>query len=390
MKKNVVIAIIVAAGLGQRLNSKLPKQYHKISENEVIRLSVIKFLLHPGIDKVLVVINKHHRILAKEALDGLNVLPLVYGGETRQESVLKGLKAIKQIKPKKVLVHDAARPNVSNKIITSVLKNIKSRTAVVPAISINDNIISTKKNSVPLYNDKNLYKLIQTPQGFDFDNLYKLHLSNKKFSVADDSQLFNQYPNKIKLVNGDPANIKITRKEDLRNISKIMKKYVEVSALGFDVHKFSSKPSKNIKLGGIDITFSKKLEGHSDADVVLHALVDSMLGTISKGDIGTIFSNKDKRWKNADSKIFVKYALAVLNDFNCIIRHVDITIICEEPKITPHVSKMKKTISNLLNISSNYVSIKSTTSEGLGFTGRKEGIAAKCLTTVSRPKDHEQ
>ena len=390
MKKNVVVAIIVAAGVGQRLNSKIPKQYHKIRENEVIRLSVMKFLFHPGIDKVLVVINKHHTLLAKKALDGLKILPLVYGGETRQDSVLKGLKAIKSIKPKKVLVHDAARPNVSDKTITLVLKNIKSRTAVVPAISINDSIISTKMNSIALYNDKNLYKLIQTPQGFVFNNLYEIHLSNKKFAVGDDSQLFNQYPNKIKLVNGDPANIKITKKEDLKNISKIMNEYIEVSALGFDVHKFSSNPSKNIKLGGININFSKKLEGHSDADVVLHALVDSMLGTISKGDIGTIFSNKDKKWKNADSKIFVKYALSILNDLKCIIRHVDITIICEEPKITPHASKMKRTISKLLNISNNSVSIKSTTSEGLGFTGRKEGIAAKCLTTVSRPQEHEQ
>ena len=169
-----------------------------------------------------------------------------------------------------------------------------------------------------------------------------------------------------------------------------MNEYIEVSALGFDVHKFSSLPSKRIKLGGIYINFSKKLEGHSDADVVLHALVDSMLGIVSKGDIGTIFSNKNKKWKNVDSKIFVKYALSILNDLKCIIRHVDITIICEEPKIAPHASKMKRTISKLLNTSSNSVSIKSTTSEGLGFTGRKEGIAAKCLTTVSRPQKHEQ
>ena len=192
------------------------------------------------------------------------------------------------------------------------------------------------------------------------------------------------------LPNGNNLGIKITYKEDLKVLELLFTKtYEEIVGLGFDVHKFSKKPSKIIRLGGIDIKFSKKLEGHSDADVVLHAIVDSILGILNKGDIGQIFSNTDPKWKNANSKIFIQYVTSKLIKLKYLIRHLDITIICEEPKISKHSQKMIIRISELLNIPKNLIAIKATTSEGLGITGKKEGIAVKCLTTIAKPIKNE-
>ena len=389
IRNKKVIAIIVAGGIGKRFSNKIPKQYLEINNCSIIRHTILRFLTHSEIDHVQVIINKKHTRISRNSLKGLNILPVVYGGKNRQESVLKGLKAIKKLNPQKVLVHDAARPNISKKLISLIIKNIKNNIATVPGIPTSDTLVNSK-DGLFTYIDKNEHKLIQTPQGFMYSDLYKLHLNAAKENLNDDSELFIKYPNKINIIDGEPSNIKITFKEDFRILDKLMKKRIEIAGLGFDIHKFSSIPSKTIRLGGIDIKYSKQLEGHSDADVVLHALVDSLLGTISKGDIGKAFSNKEKKWKNADSKIFVNYALTNLYKLGCIIRHVDITIICEEPKISPHVNKMRKNISKLLNISDKCVSIKATTSEGLGFIGKKKGIIAKCLATISRPIEYNE
>jgi len=365
IRNKKVIAIIVAGGIGKRFSNKIPKQYLEINNCSIIRHTILRFLTHSEIDHVQVIINKKHTRISRNSLKGLNILPVVYGGKNRQESVLKGLKAIKKLNPQKVLVHDAARPNISKELISLIIKNIKNNIAIVPGIPTSDTLVNSK-DGLFTYIDKNEHKLIQTPQGFIYSDLYKLHLNAAKENLNDDSELFIKYPNKINIIDGDPSNIKITFKEDFRILDKLMKRRIEIAGLGFDIHKFSSIPSKTIRLGGIDIKYSKQLEGHSE------------------------FSNKEKKWKNADSKIFVNYALTNLYKLECIIRHVDITIICEKPEISPHVNKMRKNISKLLNISDKCVSIKATTSEGLGFIGKKKGIAAKCLATISRPIEYNE
>lgn len=378
------IAIVLASGTGNRFDKNKIKQYQPLNNESVIYHSVNAFINNPNIYKVIVVINKKHINLAKIHLKKLGIESFVFGGATRQESVFNALKYIKKFNPLNVLIHDSARPNVNKRLINFVFKKLKDHNSVIPITKINDSLKKASNNKVIKHTNRDEYGLAQTPQGFKYKDLFLKHESNKNSNISDDSSLFDN----VHTINGDAANIKITNKEDLEYLQFLMskkKQYIQITGLGTDVHKFDKVKSKSIRLGGLDIKFNKSLLGHSDADVVLHALVDSILGTISEGDIGSIFSNKNPEWKNANSEIFVNYANALLKKHNCILAHTDITIICEEPKITPHRKKIKKNISKLLNISEKCVSIKATTSEGLGFTGRKEGIMAQCITTISKP-----
>ena len=386
MTKKIVAALVLASGIGKRFSSIVPKQYMTINDMPIIRHSVMKFISHPNINKVLVVINQKHIALAETSLNGLDILPFTFGGQTRQISVLIGLRELYQYKPKKVIIHDAVRPNITTKQISQVIENIIENYAIVPAINISDTLIHKKNNMNINYKNRKHYRQIQTPQGFMFDEILEKHNNTKFLNLGDDSELYNLPVSKIKIIKGSKNNIKITNKDDLFLLRKIIKKqYLEITGLGFDVHKFSPKPTNTLRLGGINIKYSKKLEGHSDADVVLHAITDSILGIVKEGDIGRVFSNKNPKWKNADSKIFLDYAIARVKQLNYIIRYIDITIICEEPKISSHANRMTKKISELVEISTDNISIKATTTEELGITGRKEGIAAKCLTTISKP-----
>jgi len=379
-----IIAIVLASGLGQRFDKSSLKQYQIINNKAVIKHSVDIFNNNAKIDKVIVVINKKHIKQANKYLNGICSIDIIHGGLTRQQSVHKALKYIEKYKPKNVLIHDAVRPNIKNNIINLVLKKLNDYNAVIPVININDSIKKVSYDLIKKHvNGENL-TLAQTPQGFKYKEILFKHNSNKKKKLTDDSILFND----VCIIPGNADNIKITNKSDLENLRKIMfnkKEYIQLSGLGIDVHKFDNKKTEYIRLGGIDIKFNRGLKGHSDADVVLHALVDSILGCISGGDIGTIFSDKDPKWKNANSKIFIDHAISLLDKKKCAILHTDITILCEDPKITPYRDKMKNNIATMLNISINNVSIKATTTEKLGFIGRKEGIMAQCLTTISRP-----
>jgi len=378
------IAIILASGIGQRFDKNKLKQYQIINDKAVIYHSVNMFNKNPKIDKVIVVINKKHQKQANKHLTGFNSINLIHGGLTRQESVYIALKYIERFYPKNILIHDSVRPNIKTNIINLVIEKLNDYNAVIPVIKITDSVKNISENLIKKHINREKLALAQTPQGFRYSDILAKHNKNKKKNLTDDSTLFTN----VYTVPGDPYNLKITNKLDLESLRKIMfkkKEYIQLTGLGIDVHKFDKNKSEYIRLGGIDIKFNKSLKGHSDADVVLHALVDSILGCISGGDIGSIFSDKDPKWKNANSTIFIDYAINMLNKNKCILLHTDITIMCEEPKISKYRDQLKHNIAKMLNISNKNVSIKATTTEKLGFIGRKEGIMAQCLTTISRP-----
>ena len=378
------ITIVLASGTGQRFDKKKLKQYQIINNKAVIYHSVNVFNKNPKIHKIIVVINKKHQKLANQHLKYFNSIDIIHGGETRHESVLNALKYIEKYNPKNVLIHDSVRPNIKNNIINKVLEKLNIYNAVIPVINISDSVKKLSETFVDKHVDRENLALAQTPQGFRYVDILKKHKNNKKNNLTDDSSLFSN----VCTVPGNTYNLKITNKSDLENLRKIMlnqKEYIQIAGLGIDVHKFDNNKTKTIRLGGIDILFNRSLKGHSDADVVLHALVDSILGVISEGDIGSIFSDQDSKWKNVNSKIFIDHAMSMLNKRKCVLLHTDITIICEEPKISLHREKMKKNIAKILGISTKNVSIKATTTEKLGFIGRKEGIMAQCLTTISKP-----
>ncbi len=379
------IAVILASGIGKRFDKKLIKQYQYINNKAVILHSTKVFYDNPNIDKVVLVINKKYQSITKVCLEELATIDFVYGGDTRKKSVYNALKYIKKFNPINILIHDSVRPNINNTIINNIIKKLDKYNAVVPVISINDALKKIKNNKIIEHVDRNKFSLVQTPQGFKYEELYLKHKINYRDKLDDDSTLFDN----VHYVKGNINNLKITTKNDLKYLEYIMykdKKYKQISGIGVDIHKFGSKEnSKYIKLGGVKVYHNRSLLGHSDADVIIHSLVDSILGTISEGDIGSIFSDKDPKWKNANSKIFLNHAISLLKKHKCILLHTDINVICEEPKISKYRDKIKNNIAKLLNVSNTCVSIKATTTETLGFTGRKEGIMAQCITTISKP-----
>ena len=269
------------------------------------------------------------------------------------------------------------------------MENLKKRSCVIPALNVYDSIRFCKSKNYKNINRENL-KLIQNPQGYKFKVIYNAHKSVEKNNYTDDSMLAFENGNDISLIPGEILNFKITEKKDLKKSLKLFNSNMNESFIrtgsGFDVHKFTD--GNNIVLLGIKIPFRKSLDGHSDADVGLHSIVDAILGSIGKGDIGEHFPpTEKKKWKNKNSEFFLKYANNLLKDENFIINNLDITIICEKPKIISFKKKMREKIANLLKIDVNLINIKGTTTEKLGFLGREEGIACQTIVTVSKKND---
>jgi 2-C-methyl-D-erythritol 4-phosphate cytidylyltransferase/2-C-methyl-D-erythritol 2,4-cyclodiphosphate synthase len=374
-----IIALIVAGGSGLRMNAALPKQYLKIDNQTILRLTIEKFLSHPQISAVQVVINQEHLELYNEATAGLELLPVCYGGVERQDSVRLGLEAIHPLFPDLVLIHDAARPFVSHQLISNVISELETEKAVIPGIrSINSvkkvvgSYMITTLNRAELYN-------IQTPQAFEYQLIYSAHQA-KKISVAEDDAAVLQAcdPNvQIKVIPGEDANIKITTNHDLE---KFKMQLTRIGS-GFDAHRFSGEPGFVI-LGGIKILHNKTIIAHSDGDLVLHALTDALLGTIAAGDIGQHFPPSDERWKNCDSAEFVRHAHSLIQAKGGQIVNIDITIICERPKVGPYRQQIQESIANILGLQPDQVSVKATTTEKMGFTGREEGIAAQAVASM--------
>jgi len=378
-----IAVLIVAAGKGERAGLGLPKQYERLAGLPMLRRTVEAFHA-PSSDKkwpVQVVIGAGQQDLAAAALAGLDLPAPVTGGATRQESVRLGLEALAKDAPDYVLIHDAARPLVPAKVILAVVQALQSGAAgALPMVAVSDTLRRQDgKGHWSLVSRENLYRA-QTPQGFVYAKILAAHRDHAKQEVTDDVALAELAGLKVEMVEGDEKNIKVTRKEDFALAESLLGGDVR-TATGYDVHKF--KDGDHIWLCGLKIPHSHGLEGHSDADVGLHAITDALLGCIGEGDIGQHFPPTDERWRGAASWKFLDHAASLVAAKGGSINHVDVTIICERPKVGPHRDAMKSKIAEILKIDPSRVSVKATTTEGLGFTGRREGIAAFGQATVT-------
>lgn len=389
MSQNNVVALIVAGGKGSRLGGSIPKQYHQLQGKTILWHSVKAFLDHPLVDQVMVVFHPEHEEEYTQAVEGLSLLPPAYAGKERKDSVCNGLDALKHYHPDKILIHDAARPFITKEVITAVIENIAEGQGAAPVIAVEDTLKQVDGAKISGTVDRAALRRIQTPQGFLFDEIHTLHHQYKKEAVTDDVAMFELAGKNVVAVHGSKYNFKITDREDIHMASMLMSQAVEYrTGQGFDVHAFCDpkQPENNsLRLGGIDIPYEKSLKGHSDADVVLHALTDAILGAIGQKDIGYHFPPSDNSFKNMDSAIFLEKAKTLVEEQQGRIIHVDVTIICQVPKITPHREAMEERIAAILAISPSRVSVKATTTEKLGFTGRKEGIAVQAVATVTVP-----
>ncbi len=365
-----IAALIVAGGSGTRFGA--PKQYLPLLGKSVLQWSVDAF---GGIaDEIVAVTNPGH--------PQPESVRCVAGGATRQQSVRSGLAALRASKPDIVLLHDAARPLVTRALIETLVAAAEKSGAAIPALAVTDTV---KRNGQTESRD-NLFT-VQTPQAFDFALIDTLHEKYKDKSFTDDAALCEAEGRDVTLAAGQPDNIKITHQQDLARAESLLSlRNGDVrTGQGYDVHKLVPAQGKKLMLCGVPIPHDFTLEGHSDADAGLHALTDALLAAIGAGDIGQHFSPSDPRWKNADSALFLRHAAHLVIAQGGLISHVDVTIVCEAPKIAPHRAAMQQRIADILNLPPARVSVKATTTEGLGFTGRREGIAAQAIATVRLP-----
>jgi 2-C-methyl-D-erythritol 4-phosphate cytidylyltransferase/2-C-methyl-D-erythritol 2,4-cyclodiphosphate synthase len=377
-----IAVLIVAAGKGERAGLGLPKQYERLAGRPMLRRTVEAFRGYP----VHVVIGAGQEEMAAAALAGLDLPAPVTGGATRQESVRLGLAALAPNPPDKdapdfVLIHDAARPLVSAKVIAAVVAALESGAdGALPMVAASDTLRRRDADGRwTLVSRENLYRA-QTPQGFVYAKIAAAHRDHADRDVTDDVALAELAGLKVQMVEGEETNIKVTRKEDFALAEKLLGAGDVRTATGYDVHKFMA--GDHIWLCGLKIAHSHGLEGHSDADAGLHAITDALLGCVGEGDIGQHFPPTDERWRGAASWQFLDHAAALVAARGGTINHVDVTIICERPKVGPHRDAMKAKIAEILKIEPSRVSVKATTTEGLGFTGRREGIAAQAIATV--------
>ena len=377
------IAIIVAAGNSTRFNCDIPKQYFIVNGRSVLNWTVRAFLASDFIDNILVVINKEHKDLYYNSIDEFDILAPIIGGETRNKSVLLGLKALEKINPENVLIHDAARPLISTKLIDEVVSELQNYSAVDIGISITDTIKYNVANKIEIIDRNKLYAT-QTPQGFKYKTILDLHKRNT-LNHTDDISLCIENDIRICKIEGDKNNIKITNSSDIEFCKYIMgNEKIYRTGIGLDVHKFSKKLNENVKIKicGVDVEHNQSIIAHSDGDVGFHAITEALLGSMALGNIGQLFPANDKKYKNMDSAFFLEYTKEELRKIGAKIINIDLTIICEKPKIMPHSEAMRANVARVLKIHSNQVSIKATTTEKMGFLGATEGIAAQAICSV--------
>ncbi|MCA1956622.1 bifunctional 2-C-methyl-D-erythritol 4-phosphate cytidylyltransferase/2-C-methyl-D-erythritol 2,4-cyclodiphosphate synthase [Zymomonas sp.] len=381
MKRTDNIALIVAAGQGKRAGEGLPKQYRKIAGKAILAHAIDNLLAHPEIDTVQVVIADGHQALYQEAVGDRDLPQPVIGGVFRRDSVINGLKVAHDRGYKRVFIHDAARPFLPKIVIDRLLDALKSSKAAIPVLPVVDTLVNQEVEAV----DRNLFHRVQTPQAFDLETVIAAHQAwTGSDEPTDDAQVVRAFGEKIALITGDRLLEKLTYPADFAVAeAQMTEKMISVCGSGFDVHCFEA--GDHIMLGGIKIPHDHGLAGHSDADVALHALTDALLGAIADGDIGTHFPPSDPQWKGANSTQFLEYAVQLAKKAGAIIDHADVTIICEAPKVGPYRPAMRKHIAGILGLPEQRVSIKATTTEKLGFTGRKEGIAAQAVTSIRLP-----
>ena len=371
--------ILLGAGNSKRLKSNTPKPFHKINNKTLLEHSINSFKDFHKIKKTVFVYNKKN----KKYLNKINLKSTIKikGGKTRQESVFKALKKIKKMNCKKVIIHDVARPFPPKTLINNLLIKLKNNDAVVPVIKTNDATKRADKNTIFKNIQRNSLRFAQTPQGFTYKKIYEKHKKNKNLFLDDDSALFTENNEKVAVINGSKKNLKVTDKEDL-DIFHTLKKGKPYIGIGFDVHKLVEK--RKLYLGGIKIPFNLGLEGHSDSDPVLHALIDSLLGSCRLGDIGKLFSNKNMKYKNMRSTTMLKRVVNLIKSKNFFISNIDINIIAQKPSIKKYSKKMIDLISKLCEINPSQINIKGKTAEKLGLIGKGKAIASEAITLVIR------
>ena len=374
-----VTALIVAAGKGERLGGAIPKQYRPIGGKPVLRWAVEGLLTHPGVREARIVIGHGQNELAINALKGLPVGPLIEGGAERADSVQAGLAAIGG---DAVLVHDAARPFCPHEVVDRLIAQLEFFEGAAPILPVSDTLARATDGLEPI--DRTDVVRVQTPQAFHTDALRQAYASWAGLTPTDETTVARAAGMSVALVEGDPSLEKLTTAADFRRAEQwLLSRLVPRTGTGFDVHAFSGEGP--VTIGGIAIPHSRGLAGHSDADVVLHAITDALLGAAALGDIGEHFPPSDPRWKGASSDRFLRYAVDLLLERGAVIDHVDCTIIAEEPKVGPHRSAMRDRIADIAGLRPDQVSVKATTTDGLGFTGRSEGIAAQAVANIRLP-----
>ncbi len=361
--------IILASGQSKRFNSKKQKQFYVYKNKPLFKHSLEKAIKSNKFKKIILVVNNKKNIKEKFPK---NVL-IIRGGKERSDSSLIALKYIKKFKPTNVLIHDAARPNFTIKLLNQLIKLLKNNKAVIPAINSKDSIKYKIKNQFFNLNRDNSY-LTQTPQAFKFKDLYNLSIKQKNKITTDEATLFIEKNLKIKIIKGENFNNKITYAEDIQNTKTFF-------GIGFDVHRLIK--GKKLFLGGIKIPFHSGLKGHSDGDVIIHSVIDSLLGAMKKKDIGTFFPDNQNKFKNIRSPKMLKPINEILNKKNYYINNLDINLICEQPKVSKYRDKIIKSLSSLLGIDKELINLKGKTVEKLGLIGKEKAIACEVICSIS-------
>jgi 2-C-methyl-D-erythritol 4-phosphate cytidylyltransferase / 2-C-methyl-D-erythritol 2,4-cyclodiphosphate synthase len=385
-----VAAVIVAAGRGHRAGGDMPKQYRELAGEPVIRPTLAAFLNHAQIDAVQPVIHPDDAAIFQQATAGLKrLLPPVGGGATRQASVRAGLEALRGTAPELVLIHDAARPFLSGDLITRAIGAAKAHGAAVPAVAITDTVKKVdQRDMVSETLDRSRLRTVQTPQAFAYDVIVELHnraAAAGRDDFTDDAALAEWAGHPVNVFAGESSNVKLTTNDDFERAEAL-----RMSALGdvrtgsgFDVHAFGD--GDHVMLAGVRVPHTRGVTGHSDADVALHALVDAILGALADGDIGVHFPPSDPQWRGASSDRFLAFACERVRARSGVIAHLDVTIVCEAPRVGPHRDAMRARIAAIAEVPIDRVAIKATTSEKMGFTGRAEGLVAMATATVRLP-----
>ena len=380
-----IAVLIVAAGRGERAGGPVPKQYAPLLGKPILRWSVEAFARHAKVRAIQVAIGPDQDSAYTDAVAGLDLLAPIVGGATRQESVRRGLEALASAVPDIVLIHDAARPLVSAAVIDSVIAALEGGSdAAVPLLAVADTLKRSDGGKWTTVSREGLHRS-QTPQGFKFAKILRAHRHFAAQEVTDDMALAELAGLLITAVPGEDSNMKVTEPTDFALAEMHLRARLGESrtGMGYDVHRFTA--GDHVWLCGVKVPHDHGLEGHSDADAGLHALTDAILGAIGEGDIGQHFPPSDDRWRGAPSWKFLAHAASLVAAKGGAISHCDVTIICERPKVGPHREAMRARIAEILKLDPSRVSVKATTTEGLGFEGRREGLAAQAVATVRLP-----
>lgn len=387
MGKDKTAAIIVAAGRGSRAGDGLPKQYRLLpggTGETVLSATLRAFAAHEAISQIITLIHKDDVELYNKSVNKLTNMDNIsyeFGGDERQDSVLNGLEALAENAPDRVLIHDAARPYVSDRLITACCQALEHADAAIPALAVTDTLKRVEQGAITATVPRDGLYRAQTPQAFAYAAILAAHEAAAP-GMTDDAAIAEAAGLRVALIEGDPKNIKLTHEADFMATS-----YMPRSGSGFDVHRFDIAGSAtHIMLGGIAVPHDRALIGHSDADVALHAITDALLGALAEGDIGDHFPPSDAANKDRPSADFLAHAVGLAAAKQARITHIDLTLICETPKIGPHRDAMRAGIAKICRLDHHRISVKATTTEGLGFTGRGEGMAAQALVTIAMPE----